>query len=138
LDEQQVGELVAQWPATAAGEVEEVEEALAVLQPGAAGTVPESGQLGVQAGGLGEDEEQPAGTLVDLAGSGGECGGPLMQVRAGGVGVPERFPVDQGDAGLGSLLGADGGVIAPLDLSHELSIYLVKSLAIQSSERQAE
>jgi hypothetical protein len=37
LDEQQVGELVSEWSTTAAGEVE---EALAVLQPGAAGAVP--------------------------------------------------------------------------------------------------
>jgi hypothetical protein len=119
LDEQQVSEPAAERPATAAAEVD---KAPAVVQPGAAGAVLQGGELGVQAGGVGQDEEQPAGTLVDLAGSGGEGGGSLLEVRAGGVGVPERFPVGEGNVGLvpgdGMLdsadqqrrLGADGQV----------------------------
>lgn len=49
--------------------------------------------------------------MVDLAGACGECGGALLQVRVGGVGVSKRLSVDEGDVGLvpgcGVLDGAD-------------------------------
>ncbi len=190
LDEQQVGEPVADWCGTMAGEFD---QASAVVQSCIAGICPERGQFRVQRCGVGEDEEQSTGPLIDLAGSGGEGGGPLRQVGVGGVGVPEGFSVDEGEVGLIAgdgvldgadqqcrfgadgqvhglrgdacgagdvgdrgarpaalgervgcrvedlppgercLLGADGGVVTPLDLSHESSVYL----SIDLSSHQA-